>query len=64
MTVPHKEAAAELANDLTMRADRAGAVNTLILGDNHSLLGDNTDGYGLVTDLTKNIGRTSPTNAC
>ena len=57
VTVPHKEAAAELANDLTMRADRAGAVNTLILGDNHSLLGDNTDGHGLVTDLTKNIGQ-------
>jgi len=56
VTVPHKEAAAELANELTMRADRAGAVNTLILSDDHSLLGDNTDGHGLVTDLTKNIG--------
>jgi len=56
VTVPHKEAAAELANDLTTRADRAGAVNTLILSDDHSLLGDNTDGHGLVTDLTKNIG--------
>jgi shikimate dehydrogenase len=56
VTVPHKEAAAELANDLTMRADRAGAVNTLILSEDHNLLGDNTDGHGLVTDLTKNIG--------
>jgi shikimate dehydrogenase len=56
VTVPHKEAAAELANELTTRADRAGAVNTLILSDDHSLLGDNTDGHGLVTDLTKNIG--------
>ena len=51
VTVPHKEAAAELANELTVRADRAGAVNTLVLNADHSLLGDNTDGHGLVTDL-------------
>jgi shikimate dehydrogenase len=56
VTVPHKEAAAELANDLTSRADRAGAVNTLILNEDHTLLGDNTDGHGLVTDLSKNLG--------
>jgi shikimate dehydrogenase len=56
VTVPHKEAAAELANELTVRADRAGAVNTLILNQDHSLIGDNTDGHGLVTDLTKNHG--------
>ena len=56
VTVPHKEAAAELANELTMRADRAGAVNTLILNQDHNLIGDNTDGHGLVTDLTKNHG--------
>src|SRR5262245_60160597 len=31
VTVPHKEAAAQLANDLTPRAERAGAVNTLAL---------------------------------
>jgi shikimate dehydrogenase len=57
VTVPHKEAAAELANELTMRADRAGAVNTLMLAGD-SLLGDNTDGHGLVTDLRKNLGLT------
>ena len=39
-----------------MRADRAGAVNTLILNGDHGLLGDNTDGHGLVTDLSKNLG--------
>jgi shikimate dehydrogenase len=55
VTVPHKEAAAELANELTARADRAGAVNTLVLNQDHSLLGDNTDGHGLVTDLRKNL---------
>jgi shikimate dehydrogenase len=58
VTVPHKEAAAELANELTDRADRAGAVNTLILSADNSLLGDNTDGHGLVMDLRKNLGLT------
>ncbi len=56
VTVPHKEAAADLANELSARADRAGAVNTLVLRDDHVLLGDNTDGHGLVTDLRKNLG--------
>jgi shikimate dehydrogenase len=56
VTVPHKVAAAELANELTARAKRAGAVNTLALRDGDTLLGDNTDGVGLVTDLTVNIG--------
>ena len=64
VTVPHKEAAAEIANELTVRADRAGAVNTLMLRDDHVLVGDNTDGQGLVTDLrqrdaTYQSGRTA-----
>jgi shikimate dehydrogenase len=58
VTVPHKLAAAELANDLTARAKRAGAVNTLALRDGNRLLGDNTDGAGLVADLTANLGLT------
>lgn len=58
VTVPHKEAAAEIANELTARADRAGAVNTLMLRDDHVLVGDNTDGQGLVTDLRQNHGLT------
>jgi shikimate dehydrogenase len=58
VTVPHKEAAAEIANELTVRADRAGAVNTLMLRDDHVLVGDNTDGQGLVTDLRQNLGLT------
>jgi shikimate dehydrogenase len=58
VTVPHKEAAAELANELTVRADRAGAVNTLMMNAEHHLLGDNTDGHGLVTDLRKNLALT------
>jgi shikimate dehydrogenase len=59
VTVPHKEAARSLAERLTPRARRAGAVNTLALGaesDARALLGDNTDGAGLVRDLTVNLG--------
>src|SRR5262245_4848457 len=43
ITLPHKIAAAELANELTPRAARADAVNTLSLLDGHRILGDNTD---------------------
>ena len=56
VTVPHKVAAAELANELTPRAQRAGAVNTLALKRDNRLLGDNTDGAGLVHDLRDNLG--------
>jgi len=56
VTVPHKLAAAELANELTPRAERAGAVNTLALHGENQILGDNTDGAGLVHDLQINLG--------
>ncbi|HKZ74987.1 MAG TPA: shikimate dehydrogenase, partial [Steroidobacteraceae bacterium] len=56
ITLPHKLAAAELANELTPRAERAGAVNTLAIRDGNQLLGDNTDGIGLVRDLRDNFG--------
>ncbi len=57
VTVPHKVAAAGLASELTGRARRAGAVNTLML-DAERILGDNTDGAGLVRDLCSNLGLT------
>jgi shikimate dehydrogenase len=57
VTVPHKQAAAELVSELTPRAARAGAVNTIRMryGSVTDLLGDNTDGVGLVNDLTSNL---------
>jgi shikimate dehydrogenase len=55
VTVPHKEAAAEVVNELTPRAARAGAVNTIVARDGMQLVGDNTDGAGLVTDLAVNL---------
>ncbi len=56
VTVPFKEEAFRLADQLTDRARRAGAVNTLMKCDDGSLLGDNTDGLGLVRDLRVNAG--------
>lgn len=55
VTVPHKTAAASLAIELSERARRAGAVNTLKFEDER-ILGDNTDGTGLVRDLCVNLG--------
>ncbi|MFZ5504656.1 MAG: shikimate dehydrogenase [Pseudomonadota bacterium] len=49
ITVPFKEEAWRLADRLTERARLAGAVNTFVFGDD--VLGDNTDGAGLVGDL-------------
>ncbi len=56
VTVPHKLAAHDLANTLTPRAQRAGAVNTLVVEADGSLTGDNTDGIGLVQDITELVG--------
>jgi|HubBroStandDraft_1064217.scaffolds.fasta_scaffold42014_3 shikimate dehydrogenase len=55
ITLPHKLAAVELATELTERAAHAAAVNTLALRDG-KVLGDNTDGIGLVRDLCDNLG--------
>jgi shikimate dehydrogenase len=53
-TVPLKELAYRLATDKTERAERSKAVNTLALLADGSILGDNTDGCGLVRDLLNN----------
>jgi shikimate dehydrogenase len=55
VTLPHKQAAAELVNELTPRAARAQAVNTIAFFEDTTLLGDNTDGVGLTCDLERNL---------
>jgi shikimate dehydrogenase len=55
ITLPHKQAAAELVNELTPRATRAQAVNVIAYFEDSKLLGDNTDGVGLVADLEQNL---------
>ena len=53
-TVPLKELAWGYADHKTERAQLSKAVNTLALQADGSILGDNTDGIGLVTDLIVN----------
>ena len=54
VTLPFKEEAFALSDRLSGRAERAGAVNTLWF-DGEAVCGDNTDGVGLVRDLTRNL---------
>lgn len=56
ITVPFKEDAFRRADELSERARTAKAVNTLIRLEDGRLRGDNTDGVGLVRDLTQNHG--------
>jgi shikimate dehydrogenase len=53
VTVPFKEQALAIADELTERASLAGAVNTLSFKEG-KIFGDNTDGEGLVQDLITN----------
>ena len=57
ITLPFKQQAFTWATELTQRARLAGAVNTLAAGDG-AILGDNTDGAGLVRDMLVNRGWT------
>jgi shikimate dehydrogenase len=54
VTVPFKEEAYLYAQQLTPRAKLAGAVNTLKLTDDGIVIGDNTDGAGLLLDIQNN----------
>jgi len=56
VTVPFKVEAFRLADVHSSRAQLAGAVNTLMREADGRWYGDNTDGAGLVRDLTANLG--------
>ena len=55
ITVPHKSAVARLVDKTSERAATAGAVNTLSFREGE-IHGDNTDGIGLLRDLSVNLG--------
>jgi len=55
VTLPFKIEAARVCTRLEERARAAGAVNTLTFADGE-IVGDNTDGPGLVADITRNAG--------
>ncbi len=56
VTLPFKEEAWRMARRRTPRAEKAGAVNTVSVEHDGHLAGDNTDGVGIVRDLTQNLG--------
>ncbi|HEY3700474.1 MAG TPA: shikimate dehydrogenase [Spongiibacteraceae bacterium] len=55
ITVPFKLDAFAFADELSGRARRAGAVNTLAIQTDGSVYGDNTDGIGIVRDIDQNL---------
>ena len=55
VTIPHKEAAAALVDDLTPHAKTIGAVNTIVVREDGRLLGDNTDVAGFLTPLDSHV---------
>jgi shikimate dehydrogenase len=56
ITVPFKQDAYAYVARTTPRARRAGAVNTLTREADGTILGDTTDGVGLVGDIVHNLG--------
>jgi shikimate dehydrogenase len=57
-TVPLKELAWKIADLRSEDAERSKAINTLALCQDGTIYGDNTDGIGLIRDLTINFGCT------
>ncbi len=58
ITVPFKQAAWQLADRRSGRAELAGAVNTFCFKEDDTIFGENTDGIGLLRDLTLNLDAT------
>ena len=59
VTIPHKEAAFAICDEVLPRAHRAGAVNTLIFRDGR-IIGDCTDGFGFLASLPGFDARSGP----
>lgn len=56
VTLPFKERIWSYCDQRSQRAELAAAVNTLSFKENGEIVGDNTDGAGLIRDLTRNLG--------
>jgi len=55
LTIPHKEAACDLVDELDEHAQLTGAINTIV-NNNGRLKGYNTDGQGLLKALKQELG--------
>ena len=60
LTIPHKEAALGLVGEVTPRAARIGAINTVTVKQDGTLLGDNTDAYGFMENLRSKAPEFNP----
>ncbi|HTN91962.1 MAG TPA: shikimate dehydrogenase [Sorangium sp.] len=57
ITMPFKLEAFAMADELTPRGRAAGAINMFTFRADGTILGDNTDGFGILRDITHNLGR-------
>ncbi len=62
ITVPHKEAVMQIADQITDRATLIGAANTLIFLPDGKIHADNTDGYGFMENLRAGAQDWDPTS--
>lgn len=62
ITVPHKEAVMQIADQITDRATLIGAANTLIFLPDGKIHADNTDGYGFMENLRAGAPDWDPTS--
>ena len=54
VTLPHKIAVMQFADQITDRATLIGAANTLTFKEDGRIIADNTDGYGFMSNLKQN----------
>ena len=62
VTLPHKIAALQLADQVSDRATLIGAANTLTFRNDGTIYADNTDGYGFIANLRQNAPEWDPTS--
>jgi shikimate dehydrogenase len=60
VTLPHKVAVLQMADQLTDRATLIGAANTLTFKDDGRIYADNTDGYGFLENLRQGAPHWNP----
>jgi shikimate dehydrogenase len=60
VTIPHKVAVMQIADQVSDRATLIGAANTLIFKDDGKIYADNTDGYGFMANLKQNAPHWNP----
>ncbi len=58
VTVPHKEAVAQLVDELRPTAQASGSVNTVIFAEDGRLIGDSTDGPAIAVAIASEIEET------